>query len=71
MIDQRHAFINRLRSLWNIDGYLLADALTEEQQREFMRDPPRYLMGADRQQAEAIWREVEKRQTCLSSPDRA
>lgn len=62
MSDELHGFLNRIRSLWNIDGYLLADALTDEQQQEFMRDPARYITHTDRQKAEAIWREVEKRQ---------
>ena len=55
----RHRFINRLRSLFNIDGFLLPE-LTDKQQGEFMTDPHRYLMRTDRAQAEAIWREVEK-----------
>jgi hypothetical protein len=58
----QHAWLNRMRSLWNIDGHLLADALTPEEQQEFTRDPPRYFMHANGVQAEAIWREIEKRQ---------
>ena len=62
MSDELHGFLNRIRSLWNIDGYLLADALSETEQQEFMRDPCRYITHTDRIQAEAIWREVQKRQ---------
>ena len=60
--EEMHQFLNRVRSLWSIDGYLLRDALTEEQRHEFMRDPVRYFAHTDRKQAEAIWREVQKRQ---------
>jgi hypothetical protein len=58
---ERSEFLNRLRSLYNIDGYLLPE-LTFEQRREFLRDPARYFINTDRVQTEAIWREVEKRQ---------
>ena len=54
-------FKNMLRSLFNIDGYLLPE-LTGDQQRDFVRDPVRYFMGTDKTQSEAIWREVDKRQ---------
>jgi hypothetical protein len=54
-------FLNRLRSLFNIDGFLLPE-LTEEQQTKFMRGPVQYLIGCDDGQAAAIWREIEKRQ---------
>ena len=57
----RALFLNRLRSLYNIDGHLLPE-LTSEEQREFVRDPVRYLIRTDATQAAAIWREVEKRQ---------
>jgi hypothetical protein len=52
---------NRLRSLYNIDGWLLPE-LTTEQQLEFIANPPRYLINTDVPQSKAIWREVEKRQ---------
>lgn len=55
------AFLNRLRSLFNIDGDLLPE-LSAEQQRAFVVDPVRYLMRADDEQDDAIMREVEKRQ---------
>lgn len=58
---EQHDFINRLRSLFNIDGYLLPE-LTSEQQAEFLANPVRYFMGADDRQADAIWREIERRQ---------
>lgn len=57
----KHGFINRVRSLYNIDGYLLPE-LSEEEQAQFIRNPSRYLMHADKGQSDAIWREVEKRQ---------
>jgi hypothetical protein len=57
-----HEFINRIRSLYNIDHYQLPE-LTDEQWLEFRDNPPRYLMHTDKQQAKAIIREVEKRQT--------
>lgn len=61
MTDQS-TFTNRVRSLFNIDGYLLPE-LTSEQQGQFLRDPVRYFIGTDKAQQDAIWREVEKRQT--------
>ena len=59
--DRMLAFKNRLRSLFNIDGFLLPE-LSRDQQYEFVRDPVRYLIRTDRAQSEAIWREVERRQ---------
>lgn len=56
-----HQFIDRIRSLYNIDHYLLPE-LTDEQWIEFRDDPPRYLIRADQAQADAILREVEARQ---------
>lgn len=58
--DQR-LFTNMVRSLFNIDGYLLPE-LTAEQKGEFVRDPVRYFMGTDKAQQDAIFREVMKRQ---------
>ena len=56
-------FINRVRSLYNIDHHLLPE-LSDGDWKEFRDNPPRYFINrADRVQAEAIWREVEKRQT--------
>lgn len=54
-------FINRVRSLFNIDGYLLPE-LTKEQQLKFVGDPVRYFIGADEPQSDAIMREIERRQ---------
>lgn len=54
-------FINRVRSLFNIDGYLLPE-LTKEQQLKFVSDPVRYFINADDRQADAIMREIERRQ---------
>jgi hypothetical protein len=58
---QKRAFINRIRSLFNIDGYTLPE-LTREQQSAFLRDPVRYLLTTDEAQSYAIMREVENRQ---------
>ena len=54
-------FLNRLRSLHNIDGDLLPE-LSKDEQREFVRGPVVYFLRADDAQAQAIWREIEKRQ---------
>lgn len=59
-MDQR-LFTNMLRSLFNIDGYLLPE-LTSDQQRDFLRDPVRYFIRTDKAQQDAIFREVAKRQ---------
>jgi hypothetical protein len=57
-----HEFINRIRSLYNIDHHNLPE-LTSDQWEQFRKDPPRYLINlADKVQSEAIVREVEKRQ---------
>lgn len=58
--EDKRPFLNRVRSLFNIDGYLLPE-LTAEQQREFIRDPVRYFIGTDKVQSDAIWREVLRR----------
>ncbi len=56
------AFLNRIRSLFNIDGYLLPE-LDKRYWPEFRDDPPRYFINrADLTQQRAIWREVERRQ---------
>jgi hypothetical protein len=57
----KRLFLNRVRSLFNIDGFLLPE-LDRAEQHTFTRDPVRYLMGAEDGKAAAIWREVEKRQ---------
>jgi hypothetical protein len=54
-------FINRVRSLYNIDGFMLPE-LTKEQQTQFIADPPRYFINTDKTQREAIWREIARRQ---------
>jgi hypothetical protein len=57
------AFLNRVRSLFNIDGYLLPELDSKRDWPEFRDDPPRYFINrADPTQCKAIWREVEKRQ---------
>ena len=55
-------FINRIRGIYNIDGSKVEDALSPAEQSAFLRDPPRFLMGATAAQSDAIWREVEARQ---------
>lgn len=64
---EQHAFTNGIRSLFNIDGYLLPE-LTDEQQREFVRDPVRYFIRTDKVQQDAIFREVAKRQPSEPTP---
>ena len=55
-------FANRLRSLFNIDGFLLAPELNKLEQQAFvMNQVSFYLKCNDRKRA-AIWREIEKRQ---------
>ena len=54
-------FLNRLRSLFNIDGHQLPELALEER-RAFTGDPVGYLISASDAHADAIWREVEKRQ---------
>ena len=59
---EKYGFMNRIRSFYNIDHYLLPE-LSEEDWREFRKDPPRYFINrADKAQSDAIWREVERRQ---------
>lgn len=58
----KKTFLNHVRSLFNIDGYLLPE-LDGEQQQKFVRDPVRYFIGGDEPQSDAIWREVLKRQS--------
>jgi len=58
---QKMAFLNRIRSLFNIDGYALPE-LGSEQQLKFLRDPVRYFLNADEAESDAIMREVESRQ---------
>jgi hypothetical protein len=58
---QKRSFINRIRSLSNIEGFQLPE-LTNDEQRRFVRDPLRYLLDADEAQSDAIMREIENRQ---------
>ena len=60
-VAERHAFLNRIRSLYNIDHDRLPE-LTDEQWPEFRDDPPHYLIHTDKVQVDAIMREVEARQ---------
>lgn len=61
---EKSEFLNRVRSLFNIDGYLLPE-LTDQQQAEFISNPVRYFISTDKHQSDAIWREIERRQTPL------
>jgi len=54
-------FMNRIRSLYNIDGWQLPE-LNDGDWPKFRDDPARYLVLCSDRQADAIWREVEKRQ---------
>ena len=57
----QHDFTNGIRSLFNIDGYLLPE-LNWGQQLDFVQNPVKYFIQADDEQQAAIWREVMKRQ---------
>jgi hypothetical protein len=61
MRTDQEAFANRLKSLFNIDGCQLLE-LSHSQTESFLRDPARYFMRASDRQADAIFREIEKRQ---------
>jgi hypothetical protein len=58
---EKRAFINRIRSLYNIDGDQLPE-LAREQQSNFLADPVRFLLNANEAQSDAIMREIEGRQ---------
>lgn len=60
MTEQR-AFMNRLRSLWNIDHDRLPE-FTQAQWAKFRDGPHRFLAEADDPTAAAIWRAIEERQ---------
>lgn len=55
------SFTNMVRILYNIDSFLLPE-LTSEQQSEFIANPHRYFVNADKAQQDAIYREIGKRQ---------
>jgi hypothetical protein len=57
----KHQFVNRVRSLYNIDRHLLPELDGEEWIR-FRDDPPRFLIKTNEKNAKAILREIEKRQ---------
>lgn len=68
--NARHAFTNRVRSLYNIDKSVIDAALRGigeppldiiEWER-FRDDPPRFLIRADQPTATVIWRCIEARQ---------
>jgi hypothetical protein len=57
-----YGFLNRVRSLFNIDYDMLPE-LSESDWPKFRDDPPGYFIRrADLPQMRAIWREVEKHQ---------
>jgi hypothetical protein len=66
-VDQmeKRTFINRIRSLYSIDGDRLPE-LTREQQATFLANPVRFLLEANEAQSDAIMREVEARQIPVS-----
>jgi len=59
---EKRAFINRIRSLYNIDGIELPE-LTLAQQSDFLRDPVGFFLRTGEAQSDAIMREVERRQS--------
>jgi len=65
---EKRAFINQIRSLYNIDGDLLPE-LTREQQSKFLADPVRYFLDANEAQTDAIMREIEVRQNMAARAD--
>lgn len=60
-ILNKATFLNCLRNLFNIDGYCLPE-LDKYDWPAFRNDPPKFFMRCEGAKAEAIWREVEKRQ---------
>lgn len=58
---EKSDFINRVRSLYNIDHHLLSE-LREQDWEPFRSDPARYFINTDKVQSDAIFREVERRQ---------
>ena len=65
---QKREFINRIRSLYNIDGHLLGE-LSSREQLAFLRDPVTYFLQSDETQSDAIMREIENRQaSAISDP---
>ncbi|MDB5358876.1 MAG: hypothetical protein JWO51_173 [Rhodospirillales bacterium] len=64
-MSNQAAFLNRLRSLFNID----ADQIPElTNRRLFLANPVEYLIRAGDAQSDAIWREIEKRQLRATAP---
>lgn len=57
----KRMFLNRLRSLFNIDRHMLPE-LSEDEWRQYRGSPVNYLMRASDAQTDAIWREIERRQ---------
>jgi hypothetical protein len=62
----KQEFINRIRSLYNIDGHLLPE-LSSQQQLAFLRAPVTYFLETDESQSDAIMREIERRQNSAVS----
>lgn len=66
---EKRGFINRIRSLSNIESHQLPE-LSSEQQSQFLLDPIAYFLKADDAQSDAIMREVETRQAEGAAPKR-
>jgi hypothetical protein len=58
---------NCIASLYNIDHYLLPE-LNDEDWSAFRKDPARYFINTHKEQSDAIWREVLKRQRPVEAP---
>jgi hypothetical protein len=65
-----HGFRNRIRSLSNIDGDQILE-LSLGERYAFVRDPVRFFLRASDEVADAIFREVERRQTRTPNPSAA
>ena len=63
---EKHAFANRIRSLFNIDSHLLRE-LSGEQQSRFLADPVRFFLNATEEESDVVMREIEARQTKAES----
>lgn len=62
----RAEFLNRVRSLYNVDRPQLPE-LTPAEWVSFREDPARFLIYSDDILADAIWREVERRQAKVTA----
>lgn len=60
-VSELEQFVMRLKSLHNIDGYLLEPEFDIEEQKKFVRDPVHYLFATTDAHRAVIWRELETR----------